>query len=143
MLKKNKGNALPIVLVLMLVLTVMGVSGLKMAQAHYRMAGIEQFQIVATEAAEAALAYHFLENTFTPRASGASVDGTPVTFGAGVNGSPRDIYFGSGPVPAGGASMANNTFKAYHFEMRANGTAPANTSVEVVQGMYLIARGQN
>lgn len=139
---KQKGSALPIVLIMMLVLTVLGVAGLKMAQAQYKMVGAEQFYAVALQTAESAINSHLALTELRDGPINELTEGTLITL-SGSSATPRHWYKGDGPVPGGGYSTANSTFRAYHFELQATATAPANTSATLVEGVYLVARGGN
>lgn len=135
------GNALPVSLILLLVLTILGVSGLQMARSQLEMTGYEQFYALALRAAENAI-----EDAL---ANQVNSDTMPVTtdpalaFGTNIAGQTTRQYLMQGPVPTGGASLANNQFAAYHFEINGTGTAAANTEVNVTQGIYIIASGGN
>ena len=141
MRKHHKGAALPMSLILLLVLTILGVSGLKMANSQLQMTGYEQFYAMAMQAAEAAVENAMINQTnsdIMPETTDAVL-----SYGTDIAGQTTRRYITDGPVPGGGASMANNTFAAYHFEVEGNGSAPANTQASVVQGVYLIAKGSN
>lgn len=138
---KSRGNALPVTLIMLLVLTVLGIAGMRVAQSELRMTGAFQLLASAFFAAESAI-----ETSLT---TGVLTDGMiPVTDGVitmvpQVTGQTTRSYLARGPVPGGGYSIAGNTYAAYHFEAIATGNAPNNTNVTVVQGVYLIAHGGN
>jgi uncharacterized protein (UPF0333 family) len=140
-LHNQAGVALPVSLIILLVLTILGVSGLQMARSQLEMTGYEQFYAMALRAAENAV-----EDALVNQVNS---DTMPVTTDAGINfdtniqGQTTRQYLMRGPIPSGGASLANNQFAAYHFEVQGTGTAPANTQTTVVQGVYTIARGGN
>lgn len=141
MRKHQEGNALPMSLILLLVLTILGVSGLKMANSQLKMTGYEQFHAQAMHAAEAAIENALATKTHSDTMA-LTVD--PVlSYGSNVTGQTTRRYITDGPAPGGGVSMANSTFSAYHFEIEGSGSAPANTQVNVTQGIFIVASGGN
>lgn len=141
MKRKSTGSALPVALIMLMVLTILGIAGLRMADTELKIASAVQSFTTAFFAAESAI-----ENSI---ANGTLIDGmvsTPgpsLPDGTGLNGRTTLGYLDRGPVPGGGYSIANNEYAAYHFEAVGTGRAPNDTEVTVVQGMYLIARGRN
>jgi hypothetical protein len=140
MQRKSNGSALPMALIMLMVLTILGIAGLRMADTELKIANAVQQFATAFFAAESAV-----ENSI---ATGTLIDGmtdvpSDITIADGITGQVATNYLDRGPVPGGGYSIANNTYAAYHFQAIGTGTAPNNTNVTVVQGMYLIARGGN
>lgn len=135
------GNALPVSLIMLLVLTILGVSGLQMARTQLEMTGYEQFYALALRAAENAIE-DALANQVNSDTMPVVTD-PALAFGTNIQGQTTRQYLMQGPIPTGGASLANNQFAAYHFEINGTGTAAANTQVDVTQGVYIIASGGN
>lgn len=135
------GSALPVSLIMLLLLTILGVSGLQMARSQLQMTGYEQFHALALRAAENAIE-DALVNQVNTDAMPLITD-TALDFGTSIQGQTTRQYLMQGPVPSGGASLANGQFAAYHFEINGTGTAPANTQATVTQGIYIIASGGN
>lgn len=140
MKRKTIGSALPVALIMLMVLTILGIAGLRMADTELKIIGAVQMFTTAFFAAESAVESSIKNTVLTDGMTGV---GSNVTISNGVFGEATTDYLARGPVPGGGYSIANNTYAAYHFQVTGNGTAPNNTDTTVVQGMYLIARGGN
>src|SRR5690349_18063320 len=131
---RQAGATLVVGLILLLVLTVVGVSGMNTATMEITMAGNTQFQQDAFQAAEDAIDLAIGRRDYM-------TDETPRTIAA-LNNPDRDRwsetdYVCNTPVPRGGFSI--DEFEAFHFETRATGRGPRNAPATHVQGFYVVA----
>jgi type IV pilus assembly protein PilX len=161
--RRESGAALVVGLILLLVLTLLAISGMTTASLELQMAGNEQYQKRAFEASDAGI----------EQAMAAGVYNTNVTVGAydnaaGVNpipdrgtgrqitncneaDSPTDAeqceYFmrfdqqsGQTVVPGGGYSLGTG-FEAYHFVIDSYGVAERGGLAEHRQSFYIVGPG--
>lgn len=163
---RENGAALVVGLLLLLVLTILAISGMTTATLELQMAGNEQFQERAFQRAEAGAEQAMAAGVYTtdPTAIAAqfdnptSIDPTPKR---GVNAG-RDIagctgasgaqitdceYFirfdqaaGVTPVPGGGYSLGTG-LQAYHFVIESVGLAERGAQSEHTQSFYIIGPG--
>jgi hypothetical protein len=155
------GVALVIGLCLLLVLTVMSVSGVTAALLERRMAGNEQYQARAFEAAEAGLEQALAAGAFAadPGASSAQFDdsawpdpvprrgqGTPIAGCPEQSADPGEQceYFlrfdpatGITPVPGSGPD-ADPTRRACHFVVESFGVAGRGASASLTASFYVV-----
>jgi type IV pilus assembly protein PilX len=130
----ERGAALIIGLVLLLALTVLGVSGINMASLDLKMAGNNQAAQYAFQAAESGIdrALSGPVNNITP-VSYANVpvgDGT-YTFDAEIT------CVATTPVPEGIYSEGVGA-RAIHFDATSTGRGPLNAVAVLTQGVYII-----
>lgn len=161
--RRESGAALVVGLILLLVLTLLAISGMTTASLELQMAGNEQYQKRAFESADAGI----------EQAMAAGIYNTNVTVGAydnpaGVNpvpdrGTGRQIancdevasaadaeqceYFlrfdqqsGQTVVPGGGYSLGTG-FEAYHFVVDSYGVAERGGLAEHRQSFYIVGPG--
>jgi type IV pilus assembly protein PilX len=137
---RQSGAALIVGLVLLLVLTVLGVSGMNTARMEVRMAGNTQFRQDAFQLAESGIDIALAGGGYST--SGASTvpwlddeyDRTAVTtFKAATPLS--DVAFSMGNS-AGGGSVS-----AYHFDIESQGKAPRNAAATHWQSFYVLGPG--
>jgi type IV pilus assembly protein PilX len=130
---RQAGATLIVGLVLLLVLTVVGVSGMNTAAMEILMAGNAQFQQDAFQAAEDAIDIAIGRRDYM-------TDELPRTIAA--LGDPdndrwsQTTYLCNTPVPRGSSV---GEFEAFHFETQATGRGPRNAPATHVQGFYVIA----
>ena len=128
------GATLIVGLILLLVLTIVGVSGMNTATMEITMASNMQFQQDAFQAAEDAIDIAIGRrdySTDTPRTIAALGDPNYDRWS-------ETSYVCNTPVPRGGFSL--NEFDAFHFETRASGRGPRGAPATHVQGFYVIAQ---
>lgn len=138
---RQRGAALVIGLILLLVLTVLAVSGVMTSTLELRMVGNQQQQERAFQAAEIAVE----EAIANPLLSTSTPEVQPPT---DVPDSPGDefeyrlSYAGEAPLGAGltGYSLGAG-FTAYHFTIDATGTATGGASSRHVQSFYIVGPG--
>lgn len=139
--RKQHGATLIVGLIFLLILTVLGISGMRMARSQLVMAGNEQFYAQAINIAEAAINAQIADNDFqmTYVTPSNPVSVTPTFSGAGVS---TIQYLNQGPAPDGGYSDDALT---YRFRIDASAQAPAGASararVSLKQGIYVLAPG--
>jgi Tfp pilus assembly protein PilX len=160
---RQRGAALVVGLLLLLVLTLLGISGMTTASNELQMAGNEQYQERAFQAADAgverAIQAGVYDTTATIGTYAPSADpNLPPTpqRGSGVAGCMQTIasdgsvsdtedcyeYFmrfeeqtGTTPVPGG---AANADLQAYHFVVDAYGTSNRGAVAHLTQGFYIV-----
>jgi type IV pilus assembly protein PilX len=136
---RQSGAALVIGLILLLVLTVLAISGVNSASLEFFMAGNEQFRQNAFQAAETGIERAMVNGLYV-------VGGLPTdTETIAGNNTPTDAFsaviakpLGNAPQPAiWGNSW--NSFSSYHFEITSTGTAVRNARSVNLQGVASIA----
>lgn len=160
---RQEGAALVVGLILLLVLTLLAISGMTTASLELQMAGNEQYQERAFQFAEAGVeqamaAGNFNTNTtignydnvmaLNPqptRGTGDPVVNCPEVAAAGN--SEQCEYFmrfdqqaGTTPVPGGGYSLGTG-FEAYHFIIDSYGTSDRGALSEHRQSFYVVGPG--
>ena len=159
----ERGAALVVGLILLLVLTFLAVSGMTTASLELQMAGNKQYQERAFQFADAGIEQAMaagIYNTNTPigaydnvatinpqpdRGTGRQVANCPEA--AGATDAQQCEYFmrfdvqaGTTPVPGGGYSIGTG-FEAYHFIIDSYGTAERGALSEHRQSFYVVGPG--
>jgi type IV pilus assembly protein PilX len=135
----QRGAALVIGLILLMVLTLLAVSGMNSASLEYIMAGNEQYRSNAFQAAEAGIEQGLSLGVFNPGAAPEALNGTnPGTAGA------TDTWaytitpqLGGAAIPGWGSSA--NKYSTYHFEIRSTGTSVRGAQALNTQGVMVIS----
>jgi type IV pilus assembly protein PilX len=148
---RQRGAALVIGLILLVVLTLLAVSGMNTASTELRMAGNEQFRKLAFEAAEAGVERGIVQGPFLPDAPPQIVAPTVADASA-----PDDLYSllvtstgTTPPPPVPGRESSALKFSAIHFsiqsqgESRRQGSTNQNAVATHLQGLYLISLSPN
>ena len=136
---RQRGAALVIGLLLLLVLTILGISGMNSASVEFIMAGNDQYRSNAFQAAEAGIEQSIIVGTFNPGAVSPPVAGTV------PNTTPPDNFTSSILSPLGAAPQPAiwgnswNSFSTYHFEIQSTGTSSRNSRTTHQQGIAVIA----
>jgi Tfp pilus assembly protein PilX len=167
---RQQGAALVVGLLLLLVLTILAISGMTTASLEMLMAGNEQYQERAFQAADSAVERAITAGIYNTNAtvgnyapSGSpNVAPTPIR-GSGQDGCAQTIptdadeatgdstdcyeYFvrfdeqsGTTPVPGGGYSLGTG-FNAYHFVVDAYGTSDRGAQSDHQASFYVIGPG--
>lgn len=130
----QRGATLVVGLVLLLVLTVVGVSGMNTATMEINMAASTQFQQDAFQMSEDAADTVLATRDYT-------------TDGARTLDFLRDADFDRGAVTTyrintdvPDAAFSSSEIEAFHFDIRAVGRGPRNAQSEVVQSFYVVGR---
>lgn len=139
--RRQQGAALVIGLVLLLVLTILAVSGVFTSTMELRMVRNSQNQEHAFQAAEAAI----------EDALGNPVLSTSAPFNQatiGVANSPGDSYsyqlqfVGQSPLGTGMTGYSIGTaFQSYHFQVDSTGNGPDNAVAQHTQSFYVVGPG--
>ena len=136
---EQSGATLIVGLVLLLVLTVIGVSGMNTATMEVTMAGNAQFQQDAFQMAEAAIDIPLAERDFTTVAPTVLAPlGDPDYDRRSVT-----TFQVTTPVPDIAFSMGTTTgsVQAFHFDIVAVGTGPRNATSTHNQSFYVVGPG--
>ena len=132
----ERGAALVIGLLLLLVLTLLAVSGMNSASLEFVMAGNEQYRTNAFQAAEAGVEQAFAVGTFNPGTAPAPVTGASTA---------TDSWRFSIISPLGGSAMGGSpgdswaSFATYHFEIQATGASTRGSNAADWQGVWMRA----
>lgn len=134
--RAQAGATLIVGLVLLLVLTVLGVSGMSMSRLEVQMAGNAQFQQDAFQMAETAIDIAITASNFS---TGGEVI-VEATGGTDIDGTATTRFRGTTPVPDIAFSMGTNSgsLAAFHFDIEAVGNGPGNASSVHRQGFYVV-----
>lgn len=134
----QSGAALVVGLLLLLVLTLLAISGMGTSTLELAMAGNIQFREDAFQAAETGIEHGLKDGifnpdappeTFEPTTLPGSADTYTVTITPQLNGKALDAMWGS----------TVDKFSTYHFEISSNGSSARNAEASNVQGVATIA----
>ena len=138
---RQRGAALVVGLILLLVLTILAVSGVMTSTLELRMVGNTQLQERAFQSAEVAV-----EDALANPVLSTSVPFNQATI-PNPN-LPDDQYsyqlqfVGQTPLGTGTTGYSIGTaFMTYHFQVDATGTAPGNALAQHVQSFYIVGPG--
>lgn len=144
--RREDGAALVIGLLLLLILTILAISGMTTATLELQMAGNMQYKERAFQAAETGIEQAIATATFstvTPHATAAPQDVAP------ADTSNNDTYeftmgfdqqTGTTIVPGGGYSLGTG-FQAYHFNIESTGRSERGAEATHQQSVYIIGPG--
>jgi type IV pilus assembly protein PilX len=137
--RKQRGAALVVGLLLLLVITLLAVAGMNSSASEFIMAGNEQYRQNAFQAAETGVEQTIVNGTFIPGASPPPQNNVPAA------GSATDTYstaltsdLGGAPQPALWGYSAN-TFVTYDFTLTSTGASVRNARTTHVQGIAVLA----
>ena len=139
----QRGAVLVMGLVLLMVLTILGVSGMNTATLELAMAGNAQFHQEAFQAAETGINISIARRNFNTLAP-AILPVTPLGGGTAYRTQAVATYRGDTPIPSGSAfSIGMNTgaVAAYHFDVVALGQGPRNAASTHTQSFYVVGPG--
>jgi type IV pilus assembly protein PilX len=134
--RQQTGATLIVGLVLLLVLTVIGISGMNTATMEIAMAGNAQFQQDAFQEAEDGIDLAIGRRQYDTGDDPTTIAKLADPDLASDRWSETDFQCSTN-VPRGGFSI--NDFDAFHFEIRANGSGPRNAPASHIQGFYVVA----
>jgi len=135
--RAQRGAALIIGLILLLVLTLLAVAGMNSASMEFIMAGNEQYRQNAFQAAETGIEQTIAGGTFNPANATVNLNG-------GVPGS-TDTWNANIVTQLGGAPQGAlwgnswNSFSTFHFEIQSTGASTRSASAANVQGIAVIS----
>lgn len=140
---KQRGSALPVGLVILLVLTILGVAGMKGARINLLQAGNKQFLSQTFEAASAGVQVQLESlDAFSPQWVTPS---NPVAISQqGAEATSTTVYMGSGPVPPALKEFSvGGSFTAQMYEIHSVAThAESGAYVAIRQGAYKVSPGE-
>jgi len=132
----QRGAALVIGLVLLVVLTLLAVSGMNSASLEFVMAGNEQYRANAFQAAEAGIEQTLVLGAFNPGSPAQALNGANTATDAWA--ATVTPQLGGLPLPAiWGFSW--NSFSTYHFEVQSIGTSTRGARAQNWQGIAVIS----
>lgn len=141
---RQRGAALVVGLILLLVLTLLAISGMSTATLELQMTGNQQFSQNAFQAAETGIDRALASGNFTTVAP-VVVTATAVPGSTTESFNTRTEFNddnGVTPVPAGGFSLGvSGGFQAYHFDVTSTGTSSRNATSTHVQSFYVVGPG--
>lgn len=160
---RQQGAALVVGLILLLVLTLLAISGMTTASLELQMAGNEQYQERAFQFADAGIEQAVAAGVFNTNAQIGAYDNVAAVNPVPDRGTGRQItncpevagaadgeqceYFmrfdlqsGTTAVPGGGYSIGTG-FQAYHFVIDSYGTAERGALSEHRQSIYIVGPG--
>ena len=141
----QSGAALVVGLVLLMILTVLGISGMNTATLELTMANNAQFHQDAFQAAETGIDLAISGGQLGPAISGPGVMLPPTALGGGSSSTQAVTTFQlATPVPDRAFSLGVGTtgsVQAYHFDIVAQGTGPRNATSTHTQSVYVMGPG--
>jgi type IV pilus assembly protein PilX len=137
---RESGAALVVGLILMLVLTVLGVSGMNMNTLELTMASNSQSQQDAFQAAETGIDLALAGHNFTTT---AATNVPPTALADQIDTEATIEFKQTTPVPDISFSMGVGTgsVQAFHFDITAVGTGPRNARATHTQSFYIVGPG--
>ncbi len=142
---KQHGAALVVGLILLMVLTVLGISGITTATLELTMASNAQFHQDAFQAAETGIDIAMSGGQPGGALAGAGIVLPPTTLGDGSSSTEAVTTFQlATPVPDRAFSLgvgSTGAVQAYHFDIVARGTGPRNATSTHTQSFYVIGPG--
>lgn len=135
----QSGAVLVVAMILLVVLTLLGVTAMNTTSLQERIASNTQEQVHAFQAAETGLNQAFADNAAYDITSTYTGGATPTTFaGSADSASYEPTFLGFSPPPPGSLYSATS-FQAAHFNFRATGTSETNITRVLNGGAYQIA----
>ena len=142
---KQHGAALVVGLVLLMVLTILGISGMNTATLELTMASNAQFQQDAFQAAETGIDIAISSTQLSAAINGQNLMLPPTTLGDGISTTEALTTFEvATPVPDRAFSLgvgSTGSVQAYHFDVTATGMGPRNATSTHTQSFYVIGPG--
>lgn len=164
--QSQNGAALVIGLLLLLVLTILAISGMTSAMLELQMAGNEQYQERAFHSAEAGIERAIARGVYNtsvaigtwnqdaggnwiPERGTGTEDCTQTLPDSGTAADSDDCYeyfmrfddqAGTTTIPGGGYSLGSG-FEAYHFEIQSFGTSGRGAASDHTQSVYIVGPG--
>jgi type IV pilus assembly protein PilX len=140
--RHQSGAVLIVSLIILVVLTLLGVTAMNTSSLQEKIASNTQEQVHAFQAAETGLNQAFADNLAYDISSTYSGGAAPTVFaGSADSASYMPTFLGFSPPPPGSLYSATS-FQAAHFNFRATGTSATNLSVVLNGGAYQIAPKQ-
>jgi type IV pilus assembly protein PilX len=140
---KQRGAALVVGMLLLLVLTVLAISGMNTASLELAMAGNAQYHQNAFQASESGIEQAFRTATLNPSAVPQNIPASGTTAIANTGG--NDKFATVTTAQMGGAAMPAlwgstwDSFSTFHFEIQSTGTSVRNAIAVNRQGVAVVA----
>jgi len=135
---KQRGAALIIGLLLLVILTLLAITGMNTSSTELIMAGNEQYRENAFQAAETGIEQELSVLPTAPQSAAPTVAGpTPVPGSATDQYSTSTLYEGE-DVNIPGFSVGK--FTGFHYEVTSVGTSSRNATDTHVQGAYVVQK---
>ncbi len=141
---RQQGAALIVGLLLLLVLTLLAISGMNTATLELQMAGNNQFTQSAFQAAESGVEATMQSGNFN---TNVAYDSGAVVIPDSSDSYQATMQFnvdnGVSPDPNGGSSIGEGGigFNAYHFDIVSTGTSNRDATATTSQSFYIIGPG--
>ena len=135
--RRQQGAVLIVAMILLVVLTLLGVTAMNTTSLEEKMASNTQEQVRAFQAAETGLSQAFNDNNAYDISGTYSVASAPFA-GTDNQAGYFTTFMGFSPPPPGSLYSATS-FQAAHFNFRSTGTSGSNLSVTLNGGAYQIA----
>ena len=140
--RRHSGAVLIVAMVILLVLTLLGVTAMNTSSLQERIAANMQEKVHAFQAAETGLSQAFVNAEAFDLSSTYTGAETPAHFaGSADSTSYVSTFMGYSPPPPGMLYSATN-FQAAHFNFRATGTSATNLSTVLNGGAFQIGPKQ-
>jgi type IV pilus assembly protein PilX len=132
--RQQRGAALVVGLILLMVLTLLAISGMNTASLELQMAGNAQYGQNAFQAAETGIERTMSSGVYNTN-SDTPLDSTTDKFKTVMH---YNKFNGTTDVPDGGYSMGVGTgFKAYHFDVTSTGESARGARSTHIQSFYI------
>jgi len=140
--RSERGVALLVALVLLIVITILAVSAMGTARLGLLMAGNTQYSLRAFQAAQSAIEARMAAGGLSTTLAGESRTYPFTDATAGIQATATAVinYQTATDVPAGGWSLGAG-YRAYHFQINATGTALQGAVSNQTQGFYIVGPG--
>lgn len=140
--QSQRGAALVVGLVLLLVITMLAVTSMNTSTVQLMMAGNKQFAESAFQAAETGINRALLAGAFNTQDATVEPEALVSTsYGRAKVGSQTEFQAQTA-VPGGGFSIGgDDTFSAYHFEVVSTGRAERASTSRHRQSFYIVGPG--
>ena len=139
--QRQQGAALVVGLILLLVLTIIAVSGVFTSTMELRMVRNTQSQERAFQAAEVAVE-DALANPVLSTSAGFNQGDTAVPNSAPDTYSYQLLFVGQAPLGTGMTGYSiGSAFQTYHFQVDATGNGPDSALAEHTQSFYVVGPG--
>jgi type IV pilus assembly protein PilX len=137
--RKQRGAALVVGLLLLLVITLLAVAGMNSSASEFIMAGNEQYRQNAFQAAETGVEQTMVTGAFIPgaapvtqppaAAAGSTTDTYSTTLKSDLGGAPQPAIWGN----------SWNSFSTYDFTITSSGASVRKAAATHVQGVAVLA----
>jgi type IV pilus assembly protein PilX len=142
--RRQGGAALVVGMILLMVLTLLAISGMNSATLELQMAGNAQYSENAFQAAETGIEESLRVARIGTNTANVDPERTEDVPGTTDQYKIRTLFNpdnGCTKVPSGGFSMGvGKGFKAYHFDITSTGTSSRSATQTHVQAFYIVAQ---